>query len=53
MVYCKTIVINNVKEYFLSKAHIFLDLEFDELLGRKSMEIDFEYTENPRGIDSA
>lgn len=40
-------LINNLRDYLMTRAHTFLELKFDELLGRKAMEMDFEYTENP------
>ncbi len=41
-------LLNNLRDYLLHQAHLSLDLKFDELLGRKAMEMDFAYTENPQ-----
>jgi ABC-type multidrug transport system fused ATPase/permease subunit len=41
-------LIKNVNDYFKKEADLFLDMKFDEFRGRKAMEMDFEYTENPQ-----
>lgn len=41
-------LMRNAMTYLMNKSRTILELKFDELLGMKSMEMDFEFTENAK-----
>lgn len=43
-------LVNNLIGYLMNRYRTKIEMKFDELLGYKAMEMDFEYTENPRSL---
>ena len=43
-------LLNNLRDYHLRQANVFLEMKLDEVIGRKAMEMDFAYTENPQTL---
>lgn len=41
-------LINSLLTFLMNKSQTMLELKYNELLGQKTMDMDFEYTENPK-----
>ncbi|MBE3583653.1 MAG: ABC transporter ATP-binding protein [Limnochordaceae bacterium] len=44
-------LLGNLRTYLLGRAHHSLQMKLDEQIGRKTMEMDFEYTESPQALN--